>query len=72
MHCLSHKPELVVGGNGVSGPVFVDNKALRKHLFQAFHANVVDMESAACAMVAYRNRVRFIAFSFAKRSGRGR
>ncbi|WP_414708276.1 5'-methylthioadenosine/S-adenosylhomocysteine nucleosidase [Pusillimonas sp.] len=60
--CLTHQPTLVVGGNGVSGPVFVDNTALRKHLHTAFQANVVDMESAACAMVAYSNGVPFIAF----------
>jgi len=60
--CLPHRPSVVVGGNGVSGPVFVDNTALREHLYEAFQANVVDMESAACAMVAYSNGVPFIAF----------
>lgn len=60
--CLGHRPSLAIGGNGVSGPVFVDNETLRKHLHQAFQANVVDMESAACAMVAYSNGVPFIAF----------
>ena len=60
--CLTHQPSLVVGGNGVSGPVFVDNVQLREHLHTAFKANVVDMESAACAMVAYSNGVPFIAF----------
>ena len=60
--CLSHQPSLVIGGNGVSGPVFVDNVQLRKHLHKGFEANVVDMESAACAMVAYSNGVPFIAF----------
>ncbi|WP_017522512.1 5'-methylthioadenosine/S-adenosylhomocysteine nucleosidase [Pusillimonas noertemannii] len=60
--CLSKRPSLVIGGNGVSGPVFVDNAALREHLHDAFQANVVDMESAACAMVAYSNGVPFIAF----------
>ncbi|WP_397473331.1 5'-methylthioadenosine/S-adenosylhomocysteine nucleosidase [Pusillimonas sp.] len=60
--CLSHRPSLVIGGNGVSGPVFVDNAQLREHLHSAFQANVVDMESAACAMVAYSNGVPFIAF----------
>lgn len=60
--CLSHRPSLVIGGNGVSGPVFVDNAQLREHLHSAFRANVVDMESAACAMVAYSNGVPFIAF----------
>lgn len=60
--CLNRRPRLIVGGNGVSGPAFLDNAALREHVFTAFHANVVDMESAACAMVAYSNDVPFIAF----------
>lgn len=60
--CLSHQPSVVIGGNGVSGPVFVDNVQLREHLHTAFQANVVDMESAACAMVAYSNDIPFIAF----------
>src|SRR3546814_20698938 len=60
--CLRRQPRLVIGGNGVSGPAFLDNAALREHVFTAFHANVVDMESAACAMVAYSNDVPFISF----------
>ena len=60
--CLARQPRLVVGGNGVSGQAFVDNAAFRKYVFQAFKANVLDMESAACAMVAYSNTVPFIAF----------
>ncbi|MGB3287710.1 MAG: 5'-methylthioadenosine/S-adenosylhomocysteine nucleosidase [Burkholderiaceae bacterium] len=60
--CLNRRPRLLVGGNGVSGPAFLDNAALREHVYAAFQANVVDMESAACAMVAYSNAVPFIAF----------
>jgi len=60
--CLNRQPRILIGGNGVSGPAFLDNAALREHVFAAFHANVVDMESAACAMVAYSNDVPFIAF----------
>src|SRR5690606_19289639 len=60
--CLNRQPRLVVGGNGVSGSAFLDNAALREHVFAAFQANVVDMESAACAMVAYSNGVPFLAF----------
>ena len=60
--CLDHAPRIVVGGNGVSGSAFVDNAALRTHLFDNFSANVLDMESAACAIVAYANGVPFIAF----------
>jgi adenosylhomocysteine nucleosidase len=60
--CLDRQPELIVGGNGVSGPVFADNAALRQYVFKTFQANVLDMESAAAAMVAYSNGVPFIAF----------
>jgi adenosylhomocysteine nucleosidase len=60
--CLDTRPKLVVGGNGVSGQAFVDNAALREYVFKTFDANVLDMESAACAMVAYSNDVPFIAF----------
>jgi adenosylhomocysteine nucleosidase len=60
--CLSHEPRLVVGGNGVSGSAFVDNAAFRRYAFEAFKAQVLDMESAAVATVAYANGVPFISF----------
>ena len=60
--CLSRKPRLVVGGNGVSGQAFMDNKALREYTFKTFEANVLDMETAAVGMVAYSNGVPYIAF----------
>jgi adenosylhomocysteine nucleosidase len=60
--CLSHEPRVVIGGNGVSGQAFVDNAAFREYTFKTFQANVLDMETAATAMVAYSNGVPFIAF----------
>ncbi|MDB5872197.1 MAG: Adenosylhomocysteine nucleosidase [Ramlibacter sp.] len=60
--CLSHEPRVVLGGNGVSGQAFVDNAAFREYTFKTFEANVLDMETAATAMVAYSNGVPFIAF----------
>lgn len=60
--CLTNTPRFVVGGNGVSGQAFVDNAAFRRYVFDAFQAEVLDMESAAVAMVAYANGVPFIAF----------
>jgi adenosylhomocysteine nucleosidase len=60
--CLTHTPRFVVGGNGVSGQAFVDNAAFRRYVFDTFKAHVLDMESAAVAMVAYANGVPFIAF----------
>jgi adenosylhomocysteine nucleosidase len=61
-NCLAHQPRIVIGGNGVSGQAFVDNAAFREYAFRTFDANVLDMESAAVAHVAYSNRVPFIAF----------
>lgn len=61
-NCLKQRPKLVVGGNGVSGQAFVDNKAFREYAFRAFEANVLDMETAATAMVAHSNGVPYIAF----------
>ncbi|WP_084032846.1 5'-methylthioadenosine/S-adenosylhomocysteine nucleosidase [Chelativorans sp. J32] len=59
--CLSKRPRIVVGGNGVSGPVFVDNAAFREYVMKTFQARVLDMESAAVAHVAYSNGVPFLA-----------
>jgi adenosylhomocysteine nucleosidase len=60
--CLDQAPKVVVGGNGVSGPTFVDNASYREWVWQTFQANALDMESAAVAHVAYVNKVAFIAF----------
>ncbi len=59
---LNTTPRLVLGGNGVSGPTFVDNAAYRAWVWKTFHADALDMETAAVATVAYVNRVPFIAF----------
>jgi adenosylhomocysteine nucleosidase len=60
--CLTYKPRVLVGGNGVSGAAFVDNAAFRQYVFATFKAQVLDMETAAIAMVAYANAVPYIAF----------
>ena len=60
--CLANEPRIVVGGNGVSGPTFVDNAAYREWAWSTFQADALDMETAAVAVVAYENRVPFIAF----------
>ena len=60
--CLSRPPRIVTGGNGVSGAAFVDNADVRTWAFETFDAQVLDMESAAVAQVAYANEVPFIAF----------
>lgn len=60
--CLEHDPEVIVGGNGVSGPTFVDNASYREWVWKTFQADALDMESAAVAHVAYVNRAPFLAF----------
>jgi adenosylhomocysteine nucleosidase len=60
--CLAGDPELVIGGNGVSGPTFVDNAEYRDWVWETFDADALDMETAAVAHVAYVNGVPFIAF----------
>ncbi len=60
--CLDEAPRLVVGGNGVSGPTFLDNTAFREWIWDTFAADAVDMETAAVAQVAAINAVRFLAF----------
>lgn len=60
--CLNTEPHVVVGGNGVSGPTFVDNAAYRQFAWETFHADALDMETAAVAAVAYVNHVPFIGF----------
>ena len=60
--CLTTAPQIRVGGNGVSGSSFMDNAGVRDWLSTTFEAQVVDMESAAVAQVAWANQVPFIAF----------
>nr|WP_281282908.1 5'-methylthioadenosine/S-adenosylhomocysteine nucleosidase [Rubellimicrobium rubrum] len=60
--CLAEAPQIIVGGKGVSGQAFVDNAEFREWVHATFDAQVLDMESAAVAHVAYANRVPFIAF----------
>ncbi len=61
-HCSTHKPKVLVGGNGVSGQSFVDNAKFRAYVFDTFKARALDMESAAVAHVAYANGVPYIVF----------
>ena len=59
--CLDRPPRIVVGGSGVSGGAFVDNAAFRTWVYETFGAQLLDMESAAVAHVAYANDVPFVA-----------
>jgi len=70
--CLDHQPLIRVGGNSVSGSAFVDNIDVRDWIDATFQAQVVDMETAAVAQVAWTNQVPFIAFrSLADLAGGG-
>jgi adenosylhomocysteine nucleosidase len=60
--CLDSNPVIVVGGNGVSGPTFVDNAEYRAYVWNTFHAEALDSETAAVAIAAYVNQVPYIAF----------
>jgi adenosylhomocysteine nucleosidase len=60
--CLETDPVVILGGNGVSGPTFVDNAKYRGWVWDTFEANALDMETASVAHVAYVNDIPFIAF----------
>lgn len=66
---LKHLPELkvgdrtanfVVGGNGVTGSVFLDNAEYRKWTRTVFKAEVTEMESAAVGQVCMINEVPWV------------
>ena len=59
--CVDRQPRIIIGGNGVSGQAFVDNRVFRDCVYKAFHADAVDQESAAIAHVAYANKIPFVA-----------
>lgn len=60
--CMSNPPKIKVGGRAVSSTAFLANVAWRTYLFDTLQAEVVDMETAALAHVAYANQVPYIAF----------
>ena len=43
--------QVSVGGNGISGPVSMDNREYRKRAFRVWKAGCLDMESTAIAQV---------------------
>jgi adenosylhomocysteine nucleosidase len=50
-------PQVRVGGKGVSGNTFIDQKEKREYLKKEFDAQIVDMESAAVVQVANINGI---------------
>ena len=60
--CVATQPKLVLGGRGVSAPVFLANAQYRAYLFEQLQAQTFEMETAALAHVAYANSIPYIAF----------
>jgi adenosylhomocysteine nucleosidase len=52
--------QMRVGGNGVTGSVFVDNREYRKWLREVYQADVTEMESAAVGQVCAINQIDWI------------
>lgn len=50
-----------IGGTGVTGPVFLDNRDYRKFVHETWGARCADMETTAYAHVCYTNRIPFLA-----------
>lgn len=59
---LPYQPAIFAGGNGVSGPTFVDNAEYRAYVFREFGARCLDMETAAAAHIAFQNDIPFLFF----------
>ncbi len=60
--CLDFEPQIILGGNGVSGQTFVDNAEFREYTWETFQADALDMETSAFAHVAFEKGVPYIAF----------
>ncbi|BAZ10824.1 5'-methylthioadenosine/S-adenosylhomocysteine nucleosidase [Calothrix sp. NIES-4071] len=52
--------QLHVGGNGISGSVFLDNREYRDWASRVWQAQCVDMESTAIAQVCWTNQKPFL------------
>jgi adenosylhomocysteine nucleosidase len=55
-----HPINIKVGGNGVTGSVFLDNAQYRQWLQRVYNAQVTEMESAAVAQVCFVNDVDWV------------
>lgn len=54
------KIKIAVGGNGVTGSVFIDNANYRNWLRDVYDAKVAEMESAAVGQVCFVNEVDWV------------
>ncbi|MDP5040617.1 MAG: 5'-methylthioadenosine/S-adenosylhomocysteine nucleosidase [Paraglaciecola sp.] len=55
-----HPINIKVGGNGVTGSVFLDNAEYRQWLQRVYNAQVTEMESAAVGQVCFVNDVDWV------------
>lgn len=62
LYSNNRKQVISVGGNGLSGSVFLDNRDYRTTLYSIWKANCIDMESTALAHVAWVNKIPIIIF----------
>jgi adenosylhomocysteine nucleosidase len=60
--CVATQPELKIGGVGISGSMFLANPTYREYVYGTIGAELVDMETAALAQVAYANGIPYLAF----------
>ncbi|KAA8521809.1 hypothetical protein F0562_012482 [Nyssa sinensis] len=60
--CLSTTPKVASVLRGASASIFIENAAYRSFIQGKFNVSVVDMESAAVALVCFQQRVPFITF----------
>jgi adenosylhomocysteine nucleosidase len=58
--CVDNAPRVHVGGNGASGPTFVDDADYREWVWERFAPDAFDMETAAIGHVAYANGVPYL------------
>ena len=54
------KAQILVGGSGMSGPVFLDNAQFRDFAYKTWQVNGHDMESTAVAQVGWVNHVSIV------------
>eukprot|EP00253_Pinus_taeda_P014100 PITA_14100 len=54
--CLPNTPKVVPVERGLSANMFVDNAAYRNFIYTRFNISAIDMESAAVALLASRNK----------------
>ncbi|CAA0838373.1 Phosphorylase superfamily protein [Striga hermonthica] len=60
--CLDRPPKVMRVARGASASIYVDNAAFRDFLHHKFEITVIEMESAAVALVCRQQRVPFIIF----------